>query len=146
MKKIAIAAALCASASLLPVTAAAQTPEPWKWQGAISLYLPTVSGKTVFSQPAPGNDISVNTDDILGVKGFFMGTLEANNGRWGGFTDVVYVKADETPWPLPGNDDSFDAFVDVNYAGADRTACGSWTLTIDSEAAIPDGADILDCD
>jgi hypothetical protein len=85
------AAALCASASLLPAAAAAQTAEPWKWTGAISLYMPTVGGKTVFSQPAPASDISVNTDDLLGVKGFFMGSLEANNGRWGGFTDVVYL-------------------------------------------------------
>jgi hypothetical protein len=63
-----------------------------------------------------------------------------------GRTDVVYVKADESPWPLPGNDDSFDAYVDVNFASAYRSACSKWSLTIDSEAAIPDGADILDCD
>ena len=91
MKKTIALIAPLALAALLPLNAAAQTAAPWKWQGAISLYMPTVSGKTVFSQPAPASDISVNTDDILGVKGFFMGTLEANNGRWGGFTDVVYL-------------------------------------------------------
>ena len=85
------AAALCAWSALLPAEVAAQTSEPWKWQGAISLYLPTVSGKTTFPQPGAGSDVSINTDDILGVKGFFMGSLEANNGRWGGFTDVFYL-------------------------------------------------------
>jgi len=36
--------------------------------------------------------ISVNTDSVFdSLNGAFMGALEANNGRWGVFTDLVYV-------------------------------------------------------
>jgi hypothetical protein len=85
------AAALCALSALLPAEAAAQTAAPWKWQGGIYAYLPTIGGKTTFPQGA-GSDVTVDADQILGnLKGAFMGSLEANNGRWGAYTDLMYM-------------------------------------------------------
>lgn len=93
MKKlIHIAAGLCACSGLLSAEAIAQTPGPWKWQGAIYVYLPTIGGKTTFPQTGAGSDVSVDADKILGsLNGVFMGALEANNGRWGAFTDLIYM-------------------------------------------------------
>jgi hypothetical protein len=86
------AAALCVLSALLPAQASAQTSGPWKWQGGIYAYLPTIGGKTTFPQAAAGSDVSVDADQILGnLKGVFMGSLETNNGRWGAFTDVMYM-------------------------------------------------------
>jgi len=58
----------------------------------------------------------------------------------------VWASADETPWPLPCNDDSFDAFVEIHFIDAERTACDNWTLTIYSESDPPDGAINIDVD
>ena len=93
MKKIAIAAAaLCAASALVPTGAAAQTPEQWKWTGMIYAYLPTISGKTTFPQSAPASDISVDAGKIIDeLKGAFMGSLGAQKGQWGLFTDVLYM-------------------------------------------------------
>ena len=58
----------------------------------------------------------------------------------------VWASADETPWPLSCNDDSFDAFVEIHFIGAERSACDNWTLTIYSESDPPDGAINIDVD
>jgi len=58
----------------------------------------------------------------------------------------VWASADETPWPLPCNDDSFDAFVEIRFIDAERTSCGDWTLTVYSESDPPDGAINIDVD
>jgi hypothetical protein len=69
-----------------------------------------------------------------------------------GRTDEVFLFADETPWPLPGNDDTFTAFVEVVFRNAEREACNlgatpDWSLLIDSEADDPPGgAIVIDCD
>jgi hypothetical protein len=86
------AAALCASAALVPVNAAAQTDGQWKWDGAIYVYLPTVGGKTTFPQPTAGSDVSIDSSKIMdSLKGAFMGSLGAHNGQWVVFTDLMYL-------------------------------------------------------
>jgi len=93
MKKITITtAALCALSALAPAHVAAQAPGPWKWNAGIYAYLPTISGKTTFPQTAAGSDVSVDPETVVGnLKGVFMGALEAHNGRWGAFTDLMYM-------------------------------------------------------
>ena len=92
IRKTLLAAALAAPMGLMPFAAFAQAPGPWRYQGALYLYLPTIEGKTTFPQAAAGSDVSVTPEKILeNLSGVFMGSLEANNGRWGLFTDLIYV-------------------------------------------------------
>ena len=86
------AATMLISAMMMSVSTAAETPEAWQFQGAVYLYVPAISGTTVFPQTGGGSDVSVNEDTILdNLKMAFMGELEARKGRWGALTDVVYV-------------------------------------------------------
>jgi len=87
-----------ATAVAMPAIATAQTAPvvpadgTWRFGAALYLYLPSIDGNMAF--PTRGGDasISVNSDSIFdSVNGAFMGTLEANNGRWGVFTDFLYV-------------------------------------------------------
>jgi hypothetical protein len=76
---------------LLSSAAGAQAPpDDWQFRGTIYGYFPTISGSTTF--PAGGSSIGLNSDKIVGdLKGAFMGSLEVQKGRWGAFTDIVYV-------------------------------------------------------
>ncbi len=86
------AATLFAMTVLLSGTAAAQAgPDDWQFRGLIYVYLPTISGSTTFPAGA-GSNVNADSDKILDhLKFAFMGTLEAQKGRWGGFTDVMYL-------------------------------------------------------
>jgi hypothetical protein len=86
------AAALFVVAVLLTGAAAAQAPaDDWQFRAMIYGYLPTIRGSTTF--PAgTGSDISVDANQIIShLKFTFMGSLEAQKGRWGAFTDVLYL-------------------------------------------------------
>lgn len=85
-------AGLCATAVLLPAIANAQDAEPWQFTGSLNLYLPTLSGSTVFPPPAGSSSASVDISKILeNLKFTFMGSLDARKGPWGAFTDLVYI-------------------------------------------------------
>ena len=86
------AAALFVVAVLLTGAAAAQAPaDDWQFRAMIYGYLPTIRGSTTF--PAgTGSDISVDANQIIShLKFTFMGSLEAQKGRWGAFTDIIYL-------------------------------------------------------
>ena len=96
--------AVLAGALLAPAAATAQsaTPEPGAWQYSATLYgyLPSISGNTAFPADSGGVPINISAQQIIdSLKMSFMGTLEANNGRWGAFTDIVYVNTSATPRP-----------------------------------------------
>jgi hypothetical protein len=83
-------AALCATAALLPGGAHAQAADAWRFSASIYLYLPTVSGNRTF--PASDPVIGVDSGDILDhLNAVFMGNFEARRGRYGFFTDFMYV-------------------------------------------------------
>jgi hypothetical protein len=77
---------------LLSGAAAAQArPDDWQFRATIYGYFPSLGGSTTFPAGA-GSDISVDADKIISALKFvFMGSLEAQKGRWGAFTDIVYV-------------------------------------------------------
>ena len=86
------AATLFVVTVLLTGAAAAQAPaDDWQFRAMIYGYLPTIRGSTTF--PAgTGSDISVDANQIIShLKFTFMGSLEAQKGRWGAFTDVLYL-------------------------------------------------------
>ncbi len=79
------------AAVLVPGTATAQTsPNDWQFRGTIYGYFPTVGGKTTFPAGS-GSDIDLDSHDLIKLKFAFMGSLEAQKGRWGAFTDVLYL-------------------------------------------------------
>ncbi len=65
--------------------------DPWQYSALLYVWLPDIGGKTTF--PAgTGSSISVDASQIIdSLKFTFMGTFEARKGRWGIFTDVVYL-------------------------------------------------------
>jgi hypothetical protein len=65
--------------------------DDWKFHGIIYAYLPDIGGSSDF--PAgTGSSVNISADKILSnLKFTFMGTLEAQKGRWGAFTDVLYL-------------------------------------------------------
>jgi hypothetical protein len=97
-------ALLGAAALLAPPAASAQTAKPgaddWKFRASIYGWLPSIDVKSNFSVPpaivnaglTTGGNAEVNGGDILkAIEGVFMGTFEARKGRWGVFTDVMYL-------------------------------------------------------
>ena len=53
---------------------------------------PSIGGHTTFPVDSGGSSISVSSDKLIDNLRFaFMGTLEAHNGRWGVFTDFMYL-------------------------------------------------------
>lgn len=86
------AATILGIGTLLPSTAAAQlsSDDNWQFRATMYGYLPKLSGSTTF--PGAGSSIDVNADKIISnLKFAFMGALEAQKGRWGAFTDVMYL-------------------------------------------------------
>jgi len=147
-------AALCVSVALFPAGAAAQAADAWKWQGMIYGYLPDIGGTTTFPGAGGGSDVTVDAAKIIDALKFtFMGSLEAHNGRWGVFTDVLYMdvggfKSGTRDFtlgglPLPGG---AAANADFDLKGTVWTLGGAWRLSPDpaSPADLVAGARLLD--
>ena len=76
----------------LPSTAAAQTTDEWKFNAIIYGYFPDIGGKSTFPQRTGGTSIDIDASTIIdNLKFVFMGTFEAQKGRWGFFTDLMYL-------------------------------------------------------
>lgn len=87
-----VGAVLFSIVILGPGSLSAQTlSDEWKFEAILYGYLPKLSASSSFPT---GNtpSISVNADQILRDLNFaFMGSLSAQKGRWGMFTDIIYV-------------------------------------------------------
>lgn len=80
-----------------PTQAHAQSGESWEYQGLVYVYLPDISGTTAFPSGGDGAPITVPSDSILDSVNFaFMATFEARKGRWGVYTDLIYLDVDGT--------------------------------------------------
>jgi hypothetical protein len=93
MKHLKTIAAILAIAAtgMLSNHAAAQSGE-WKFNAILYAYLPTIGGSLAVPFNSSGPTIDVDADKLLSNLEFaFMGTLDAHNGRWGMFTDVLYL-------------------------------------------------------
>jgi hypothetical protein len=64
--------------------------DKWEFKAALYGWLPDIGGSTTYPS-GTGSSITVDADKILdSLKFTFMGSFEAQKGRWGMFTDVVY--------------------------------------------------------
>ena len=89
------AAALCASAALLPVRAVAQESDSWQFRAYLYGYFPRIDLSATFTGPGGipiSADAGVSASELLQhLKMGFLGALEAQKGNWGAFTDVLYL-------------------------------------------------------
>ena len=85
----------CALAALAAVgPAAAQTTEAESWQFALTAYgyLPAISGTAYFPVPGTSASFNLNQSELINnLKMVFMGAFDVHHGRWGFFTDVLYL-------------------------------------------------------
>lgn len=80
----------CACAGAGP--AVAQTTDKWTYGAALYGWFPSIGGKTTFPAREGGSSVTVDADTILSDLEFvFMGSFEARKGRWGVFTDFIYM-------------------------------------------------------
>ncbi len=93
LARLSRALALCACAlAAWPLHATAQTAGPWRVGASVYVYLPSLGGSTSIPVDSSGTPIHVNADQLLSnLKATFMGSLDAHNGRWGVFTDLIYL-------------------------------------------------------
>lgn len=93
---IGLAAARVAAAFLVGLLvshpAMAQAPsDEWQFRAIIYGYFPDIGGTTTFPAGS-GTSINVDADTIISnLKFTFMGSIEAQKGRWGAFTDILYL-------------------------------------------------------
>lgn len=85
--------AALATASLLAVatpTQAQSITEGWQFETAIYGWFLGIGGTTSFPPNSGGPSIDVSMGDVIDALKFaFMGTLQARNGPWGLWTDLV---------------------------------------------------------
>jgi hypothetical protein len=64
----------------------------WRFAASIYAYLPSIRGDMAFPSRSSDASINVNADTLLSSLNFaFMGSFDAHNGRWGVFTDLLYL-------------------------------------------------------
>ena len=84
---LAVAAAL---AVLAPSASRAETPDEWAFNATIYGWLPSINMDLSF--PTDGSSANVTGQDILDALNFtFMGAFGAQKGKWGLWTDVIYL-------------------------------------------------------
>ena len=142
-------------AALVAAPAHAQIPEDrWTFQAIVYAYLPDVGGSTAFPERSGSSSINVNTDQILSDLNFtFMGTLEARKGRWGLFTDFIYLdmSGDQNGtrnFRIGGNQipASLSANLDLGIKGTLWTLAGEYLAVNDASTTlyVLGGARMLD--
>lgn len=89
----ALPAILVASVAALPWPVQAQSStDDWSWRATIYAWLPDIDGTTRFPSGAGGPSISVDAGQLIDNLDFtFMAALQVRKGRWGGFTDLIYL-------------------------------------------------------
>lgn len=71
--------------------------DTWRFSATIYGYLPSVGGSSSVPVDSGGTPINVDANQILDTLKFtFMGALDAHNGRWGAFTDFIYLHFADT--------------------------------------------------
>jgi hypothetical protein len=89
---VALVLILCAS-----VSASEKGPDDWNFSLFIYGWFPSIDAKATFKNippPSGGGSIgsTVEASDLIDNLHFvFMGTFEAKKGKWGAFTDILYM-------------------------------------------------------
>jgi hypothetical protein len=66
--------------------------DDWQWRASIYGWLPDIEAKTQFPTGGSGPTIEVDASTLIDNLDFTaMGALQVRKGKWGAFTDVMYV-------------------------------------------------------
>ncbi|MDM0110985.1 hypothetical protein QTI66_02440 [Variovorax sp. J22R133] len=86
------------AATLGPCLASAQSTQAdtgtgnWRYSLSVYGYFPSIGGSSSVPSTPGGPTIDVNAGTVIdSLKFTFMGAFEAHNGRWGVFTDYIYL-------------------------------------------------------
>jgi hypothetical protein len=114
-----------------------------EWQFGATLYgwLPDIAGNATFPSGA-GTDINVDVSTILDhLKMTAQGSFALQKGRWGGFTDIVYLDVGDSmsrtrgltigDQPLPG---SIEASTNFDLKSTIWTFAGSYRAMANSDS------------
>jgi hypothetical protein len=93
-KGLAAGATALLGLALLPGAAAAKdafaTDDGWQYRATVYGFFPDISGSAAF--PAGGTDINIDAETLVENTDLgFMGLFEARKGRWGLFTDLIWL-------------------------------------------------------
>ena len=81
---------------LLSSAAAEAENDEWKFKANVYVWLPSLEGETTFKGP-DSPDGSVDIEKILdSIETAFMGGIAAEKGRWGVFSDYIYLDLSNT--------------------------------------------------
>ena len=126
----------------------------WTFQAILYGYFPDVGGSTRFPERSGGSSINVNNDQLLDSLNFaFMGTFEARKGRWGLFTDFIYLdvsgeQSNTREFAIGGQGipSSLNANLDFGIKGTMWTIAGEYLLVNDPSTTlyVVGGARLLD--
>lgn len=140
--RTAVAAALLAFA---PLAAQAQgMPGAWQWEGSIYGWFPAIAGSTSLPAGSGGSGPSVDVDAqqvIDALKFTFMGSLEARNGQWGVWTDLVYAdfgasKQGSRDFTVDNQPVNVDANLVLDVKSWIWTTAATWNLYAQPEQTI----------
>ena len=93
-QKFIIVALGCASGLLASPVLAEDNPNGWKFTATIYGWFPDIGGQT--NLPVGNTSIDVDIGTILDhLKMTAQGAFDFRKGRWGGFTDIVYLNVGE---------------------------------------------------
>ena len=116
---------------LLPTAAAGQATQSgaesgtWQFTAAIYGWVPTIDTRVNFPGDRGSTDLHVSKSDVLDhLKMTFQGSLDAHNGRWGIFNDLVYVDL--------GGVKSQDRDFSIGNIGIPATATANLSLDLKS--------------
>ena len=139
--KAGIAAFALATVAGAPGVAYAQAAQAWdtgRWQFSALIYgyLPKIDGTMAFATASGSPSISVDASTIIDNLNFtVMGTFDVHNGRWGFFTDVLYLdvsgsESQTRDFTLGrvGIPASVNADLDLNFKGVVWTLAGEYRL------------------
>jgi hypothetical protein len=136
MKRTTPKTLLALAALALPLTASAQFTDQWRFGGQLYAYFPTVSGSSNFQASSSTPSVNVGIDDLLELEFAFMGSLEVRKGRWGAFTDYMYLnvgssRSGSSDFTIGGTPISGTASADFDYdlKGYAWTIAGTYGLT-----------------
>ena len=138
-----------AAIALVPSLAAAQAADAasasggWRFGASLYLYLPTVRGTS--SAPADSNGTPIGTTGKLSdtLESTVMGSLDAHNGRWGVFTDFLYLnlggnRHQSRDFTIGGADIPVGTSADLDWTfrGTIWTVAGQYRIVADPRATI----------
>ena len=94
------AASLCVVALLATQSSWAEDSDDWRFHAVVYVYLPSLDSETTFPSSGGGSSATVDASKILDNLNFvFMGSLGADKGSWGMFTDVIYLDIGDSESP-----------------------------------------------